>query len=494
MRSTGQNDGNLQVIGGDKESDYALLLRAPYVDPVPTNIEKFYVRGGAHSIEANVVDLDRCTQLIGQAKERLELASNSVFLSAQRLETDWGTALEAMEAFRVRMQQECIYMEPVPRPGEYARLLAFSEDLIEQKQRIYELLELLCEVHQGLKKAHDEYERAASVAPYKTRIFTPDSWELTAAEVGGAVVKEIASQLRQAPYTGGLIAAPSLGLKAGPITEDDQKALALLGLGALDSKIKQRQATSYNMSASDLKMTLRPAQDISTIQKNLRVFAQAGKENEGEIQITKAQVRGQRTVVVNVIGTQKWYWNDVAPHPMDTYSNVATVLGQESTGMKYVKEAMKAAGVRPTDNVIMMGHSQGGAIAKQLASDKEFTDQYSVRAVVTGSAPGSTAHVPERIRTLDIENLDDFVPGLDGSANPASRNHLTVTADVKLEEGQSAHDLALNADILEYARANNQDVETMAQDIEKYLPKQSQVREFATYAIEAVDGEHADFK
>ncbi len=102
--------------------------------------------------------------------------------------------------------------------------------------------------------------------------------------------------------------------------------------------------------------------------------------------------------------------------------------------------------------------------------------------------------MPERIRTLDIENLDDFVPGLDGLANPASRNHLTVTADVKLEEGQSAHDLALNADILEYARANNQDVETMAQDIEKYLPKQSQVREFATYAIEAVDGEHADFK
>ena len=95
--------------------------------------------------------------------------------------------------------------------------------------------------------------------------------------------------------------------------------------------------------------------------------------------------------------------------------------------------AMREAGITASDNVILVGHSQGGLIAAQLAASGE----YRVSDVVTVGAPLHHIEIPEEVHLVAIEHSEDVIPSLSGVAAPvAVATHLTVRRS--LYSGKSA--------------------------------------------------------
>lgn len=133
--------------------------------------------------------------------------------------------------------------------------------------------------------------------------------------------------------------------------------------------------------------------------------------------------------IVHVPGTQDWA-ADAPPGatPFDLTGNVHLVAGGATAGTAAVAAAMAAAGVRPDEPVLLVGHSQGGLVATGVAADAGIRRRYTVSHVVTVGAPVAHAAVPDDVRVLSLEHTDDLVTRLDGRANPDRRTWLTVRA------------------------------------------------------------------
>lgn len=70
-----------------------------------------------------------------------------------------------------------------------------------------------------------------------------------------------------------------------------------------------------------------------------------------------------------------------------------------------------------------VGHSQGGAIALDLAGNKQVKEKYNVVSVLTAGAPTAGVGADVDVPVLNLENLSDIVPSLDGApADAGSRD------------------------------------------------------------------------
>ena len=137
-----------------------------------------------------------------------------------------------------------------------------------------------------------------------------------------------------------------------------------------------------------------------------------------------------RRVVVDIPGTKDW---SLASHNGDVTSiatNLRALHGATTTYERGVLEAMRRTGVRPDDDVLMVGHSEGGLVAVNAARRAAATGEFRVRQVVTAGAPlGLIAgSVPAGVNVLALETDGDVVPHLDGAENPDRLNITTVTA------------------------------------------------------------------
>jgi hypothetical protein len=82
-----------------------------------------------------------------------------------------------------------------------------------------------------------------------------------------------------------------------------------------------------------------------------------------------------------------------------------------------------ATSARP--EILLMGHSQGGLIAANLASDSSFANKYDIKGVVTEAAPIDCAEVPWKIPVMSIQHTSlaelnihgDIVPLTDFRGN-----------------------------------------------------------------------------
>jgi len=143
-----------------------------------------------------------------------------------------------------------------------------------------------------------------------------------------------------------------------------------------------------------------------------------------QIRIERYGGAARPTWLVYIGGTAEW--SPVAGvEPWDVTSNVVAVAGQGAGSYRAVAEAMREAGISPTDPVIPVGHSQGGLVAAHLAAAGEF----NTVAVATFGAPVAQVPVPDGLPTLAVEHSDDLVPALGGTdTNPEAR--LTVRREV----------------------------------------------------------------
>ncbi|MEY4320718.1 MAG: hypothetical protein RLZZ471_659 [Actinomycetota bacterium] len=118
-------------------------------------------------------------------------------------------------------------------------------------------------------------------------------------------------------------------------------------------------------------------------------------------------------------------------NPMDMKTNLQEMSGRVSNVEIGLSKALAAAGVKPSDRVMLVGHSQGGLVAIS-AAERSRTSKfpYSVEKVVTFGSPVGTKSISSQQKVLSVENKFDLVPKLDGKANPASQNWQTLEGKV----------------------------------------------------------------
>jgi len=137
---------------------------------------------------------------------------------------------------------------------------------------------------------------------------------------------------------------------------------------------------------------------------------------------------GSRHAIVDIPGTKSW-----SPgHTSDITSlatNLRAIQGRPTSYEQGVLDAMSEAGVTSHDDVMLVGHSEGGMVAVDAARDAAVSGQFHVSHVVTAGAPiGKTVgSLPHTVQVLALEDRGDVVPRLDGADNPDRPNITTVS-------------------------------------------------------------------
>ena len=164
----------------------------------------------------------------------------------------------------------------------------------------------------------------------------------------------------------------------------------------------------------------------------------------GEIDVTLLDgADGRRRVIVNIPGTKDWSLAGHNPDVTSLATNLRAIGGEVTTYERGILEALHRAGVQPGDDVLLVGHSEGGLVAVNTAGHLASTGEFHVSHVVTAGAPigliaGGT---PSNVDVLALENDGDVVPHLDGAQNPDRVN--VTTATVRHDHG----DIAANHDL-----------------------------------------------
>lgn len=145
---------------------------------------------------------------------------------------------------------------------------------------------------------------------------------------------------------------------------------------------------------------------------------------------------GKRSVFVAYLPGMRTLEVGAGSEPFDLAASVQQLADPEAAGSQAaVEEALKAAGVNPTDELIVAGYSQGGMVAGALASG---TGGFNVSAIVTMGAPIAQLDLPSDTAVMAIEHSNDVIPALSGAINPLTENWVTVGREIDLHLGQSA--------------------------------------------------------
>ncbi len=156
---------------------------------------------------------------------------------------------------------------------------------------------------------------------------------------------------------------------------------------------------------------------------------------------TDASGRQARRAIVDIPGTKNWRLSPRESDPTSLQTNLKAVTGARTTYQQGVLEAMRQAGVRRDEPVLLVGHSQGGMVAINVASQVVATGEFAVTNVVTAGSPVARLPIPDSVEVLSIENDGDVVPHADGADNPDRINHTTVTAHHNSGDAVVNHDL-----------------------------------------------------
>ncbi len=145
---------------------------------------------------------------------------------------------------------------------------------------------------------------------------------------------------------------------------------------------------------------------------------------------------GQRSVFVAYLPGMRNLEVGAGSEPFDLAASVQQLADPDSaTSQKAVEEALRAAGVKPNDELVVAGYSQGGMVAGGLAAG---SSEFNVTAIVTLGAPIAQLDLPAETAVMAIEHSNDVIPALSGAINPVTENWVTVGREIDLHPGQSA--------------------------------------------------------
>lgn len=158
---------------------------------------------------------------------------------------------------------------------------------------------------------------------------------------------------------------------------------------------------------------------------------------------------GTRSWVVAVPGTRAaGLWGDV---PTDNGTNVALVGGVPDVMTRAVVAAMAGAGIAPGEPVALVGHSQGGMVAANVAAVTAGT--YAVRLVVTAGSPDVPVSPPPGVATVTLRHREDAVTVLDGAVRErGGPGTLSVVRDLAATGGPARPSFTQAHDVAAYTR------------------------------------------
>jgi hypothetical protein len=138
--------------------------------------------------------------------------------------------------------------------------------------------------------------------------------------------------------------------------------------------------------------------------------------------------------------------------PEDLLGSGAAVVATTTNYTTCVRQAIDAALVPRGAEVLLVGHSEGGIVAMDLAGDPAFNGgRVRVKQVVAAGAPISSKTVAQGsgTRVLSIENVNDIVTHLDAADPPASRQSVDR---LTYRFADDEHNIVASHDVSLYAR------------------------------------------
>lgn len=161
-----------------------------------------------------------------------------------------------------------------------------------------------------------------------------------------------------------------------------------------------------------------------------------------QVRIERYQTGHRPSWIVYCAGTVSMKPNG-GTEPWDMHSNLEAMAGHQSDSMDAVRQSMRTAGVRPDDQVLYVGFSQGGMLAAELARE----GQAAKTDLVTFGAPIAQLDLSQVDGAIAVEHAEDLVPALGGkdqvadggSDRLAVRRH--AFASIPAESGLPAHNL-----------------------------------------------------
>ncbi len=180
-----------------------------------------------------------------------------------------------------------------------------------------------------------------------------------------------------------------------------------------------------------------PPMGVADLLGRLDRLSPNGADGAGRIAISRIEHQeGEPAWIVEIPGTQDGI-PDGGSNVIDITSNFLLMSLGVSDLTVAVERAMETAGVSGDEEVLIVGHSQGGIAAMSLVSQPSFSEKYNVTAVLTAGAPVGRTEPPPGTSILCLEHPSDTVPALDATHNPDQPNWTTVRRDLASSDNEA---------------------------------------------------------
>lgn len=139
--------------------------------------------------------------------------------------------------------------------------------------------------------------------------------------------------------------------------------------------------------------------------------------DSGNIRIEGYQTKSGRVLLVYLPGTANW--SPVGGRSAFDLRSDLELIGdsQNTNSSRAANAALKAYGAKSSDRLILVGYSQGGMVAAQMAEENS-----NVVGLITIGAPVADAKFSPDLPVLSVEHSNDVVPALAGATNPLTEN------------------------------------------------------------------------
>lgn len=170
----------------------------------------------------------------------------------------------------------------------------------------------------------------------------------------------------------------------------------------------------------------------------LRRTQEIHARGDGEIEVIRTDNGGASSWLVLIPGTEPEHANMGGTNPLDE-AGIAEAIGYDSQHVvPAIADALREAGASRGDQVVAVGHSQGGVHAMNLSHNEAFLAEFDLKYVLTAGSPTGEITPEPGITALHLEHAQDWVPGSEGKANPETKDRTTVTLakPVHVPEGE----------------------------------------------------------
>lgn len=139
-----------------------------------------------------------------------------------------------------------------------------------------------------------------------------------------------------------------------------------------------------------------------------------------QVRIERYSSPGRAARYAVYVGPTETFSPFAVDEPWDLTSNVAAVAGGDAGSLRAVELAMHDAGITATDEVQVIGFSQGGLIATRVAE----SPAWNVVGLETHGAPVGGIPLDGAIAGMEVHHSEDFVAALGGHPVPDERLHI----------------------------------------------------------------------